>query len=130
MKKFSKDQIARRDALSLKLHDAHTELEAKIEALNGAIDEKWADVETALTAYNETIVETNEFQEEIQEEIQSYIDEKSDNWREGDRGQQYDSWHSAFDAFEEVELEQPEHVEMPENPSEDLDGRPTSPDEV
>ena len=130
MKKFSKDQIAQRDALSSKLNDAHGELEAKIEALNAALVEKWADVEAATASYNEVITEVNSFQEDIQSEIQSFIDDKSDNWRDGDKGQQYDSWHSALEAFDEIQIDEPQPVEVPENLSEEFDGRPTSPDEA
>ena len=50
-------------------------------------------------------------------------DERSEEWQEGDTGQAYQEWISQFEnELEEIELEEPDDVDVPESPAEQLDG--------
>ena len=61
MKKFSKEHIKERDLLVLKLRTEHESLESKLLEFNDKVDQMWAEVEEALTAYNQAVSGINDF---------------------------------------------------------------------
>lgn len=111
MKKLTKEQIAERDDLQQKLGGAYTALETAIDAFNAAVDKAWDDVEKAQTEYNQLIYDANQWQLQIVESIQEFIDDHSEKWQEGDKGQSYVAWKEEFDAeFSGVDLEKPDEL--------------------
>jgi hypothetical protein len=77
MKKLSKVQVDRRDAL--------------VEALTAAR----AKVEEAIAEYNRLLeAGARPFADEILGEMESFFDEQSDGWQESDAGQAYEGWMS------------------------------------
>lgn len=132
MTKMSKDQIKERDGIAELLREKREALDAAIEAYNASAESLWGDIEEALGAYNETISDANSWREEVASDIQSYIDDKSEKWQEGERGQAFAEWHDIFanDEVPTADLEQPEMLvldcedaaEMLEQFREDLEG--------
>ena len=47
-------------------------------------------------------------------EMQGYIDDRSEKWQEGERGQAYMAWQQEFsdNDLEAIELDQPEPLEL------------------
>jgi hypothetical protein len=124
MKKLSKQDIARRDAIIKKLADASSRLAAEHEALSAAVDK----FNERIDAYNEQLEEARGFAEDMVSEIDSYMSDRSERWQDGDTGQAYSDWKSEW---ENVALDELEHVEVPELPSTDhgdaLDQAPEEP---
>lgn len=112
MKKLSRQNIAQRDAIIKKLADAAGALEEEQEALTEALDAFNAKID----AYNEALEEAREFTQDMASEIDSYMSERSERWLDGDAGQAYEEWKSEW---ENVELEDLEHIETPDFPEPD-----------
>jgi hypothetical protein len=106
------------------LNETHAKLEESITAYNEAVKAAFGEVTDAQVAYNEAIVAANDFQEEIATVIDDYKSEKSDKWQESDKASEYDAWHDALEAFDEIDLESAEELEVPENVSEEMEARP------
>lgn len=130
MKKLSKEDLAKRDAIGTKLNDAHGDLEKAIEKFNEAVTAAWAEVTTKVEEYNATIEEANSWQEEIQSAIDDFVSEKSEKWQEGDAAAQYESWKDSFEPFDAIDIDEPDELEVPENYTETLEGRPAAVDEA
>lgn len=65
--------------------------------------------------------ESDNFREEIAGEIESYIDERSDAWREGEKGDAYNEWLSSWqESFEEVDIDEPRAIDEPETDTKSL----------
>ncbi|GAA5666125.1 hypothetical protein Brsp07_04634 [Brucella sp. NBRC 14130] len=112
MKKLSKQDIARRDAIIRKLADAALRLAAEHEALSDAVEK----FNGRIDEYNEQLEEARGFAEDMVSEMDNYMSERSERWQDGDTGQAYSDWKSEW---ENVELDELEHVEVPELPSTD-----------
>lgn len=135
MKKLSKSQIEDRDHRYKATTEFHEELQAAVEAGNGDMEEARATLEKAIEDYNDALQTTldslaeplsdyngalndlREFAQEIASDIQSYVDERSDRWQEGERGEAYRSWQGEWESYdydlEEVEIEMPDRAELP-----------------
>src|SRR5262245_25912387 len=107
MKALSKTEREQRDDICTRLRDGWSSLEDAYEQVSSAI----GDFNTERERYNEIVNEAQGFAEDIASQIEGYMDERSDKWREGDRGQEYEAWLSVWQndlAFDEVEeLEEP-----------------------
>lgn len=120
MKKLSKDHVARIEAMNVRYKEKKDALAEAIEKANEKINEANTLLDEAFGEMNEVIGEANEIREEIVSEIENYMDERSDNWRESDRGSAYDSWKDQWsEEIEEKEYTQPDTIdpiteEMPE----------------
>lgn len=95
MKRISKDDIARKDGLIDKLTVCDNKLTEAIQAFNAAQIEAYKPVAVAIEQYNDLIREAEGFCSDVAGEIESYIDERSDAWREGEKGAAYDEWLSS-----------------------------------
>ncbi|MFP3443222.1 hypothetical protein R0K18_36360, partial [Pantoea sp. SIMBA_133] len=69
-----------------------------------------------IDAYNEQLEEARGFAEDMVSEIDSYMSDRSERWQDGDTGPAYSDWKSEW---ENVALDELEHVEVPELPSTD-----------
>ena len=110
MHKFSKADIERISELRSKLREAADEIVTAYEPLNSEV----AHINTLLEAYNELLTEANGVIEDIASEVQSEIDDKSEKWQEGDRGQAIIDWQSDLENFEFEALEMLDDIEVPE----------------
>lgn len=54
-------------------------------------------LEDTRNAVNVAVSDWNSILDEIQSEAQSFYDDKSDRWRESDKGQAYQQWIDEFD---------------------------------
>lgn len=126
MKKLSKTQLKERDKLTTDINEAHCDLEAAINAYNTAIGEAKSKVEEALTAYNEKITAAREFCEQIVSDMESYEGDRSEKWADSDAGSAFADWKSEWEnvQLDDVELEFPDEMEIPENVQETIDMLP------
>ena len=90
MKSLSKQQVTRRNEIAKRCATA------------------FAAVAQAVEEYRKSIVEAQEFCQEVVDDIAAYVDEKSDKWREGERGQAYESWQQDWENVEFSECEPPD----------------------
>jgi hypothetical protein len=116
--KLTKAQIKARDMISGKLSNLRDELTEALEKYNEAVADLFSNEETglkvAIDAYNEELKNARTWAEEIASDIEGYYDERSDAWKDGDKGQAVEAWKSTFEDFsvEDVEFEDPEALEI------------------
>lgn len=113
-----------------RLQNAFDDLQEAVDIFNSVVNVGWTNLQIPINNYNEAISEANEWQSGIATEIQDYIDEKSEKWQEGEKGQAYASWKEQYEEeLETVELEKPDEVTFDnDNPSELLDQKPDEPE--
>lgn len=109
MKRLDKKQVARHKELSQKLTETHDELNAAIETFNAEVSALHARLlAPKVEAVNAAIADANAFTEDIYAEQEGYYDERSDVWKAGDAGSEYESWMSSWDdTLDDLELEEP-----------------------
>jgi len=110
VKKLSKDQSTRRDAILAGLRAKHEELEKTKDAL-----------ELARTAFNEKLDEARELAEEVSEAIGNYYDSRSESWQEGDTGEATQSWKAEWENFNSEELDEFDLEDIVDSASERTD---------
>ena len=97
MKKLSKDQQSRFDALCVDIGERNKELSLLISSINLRIVEMNAELCGVRDKVEETIDEFNDLAQEVSADIESFMDDKSDAWREGEKGEAYDEWKCAWE---------------------------------
>lgn len=120
--RLSKDQAGQRDALANELGALRTKLEEAIVSYNAEVEKLKAPVNAAVDAFNAKADEARNFAAEIASTAADEINNKSDKWQEGDKGQAAQAW---TDEWENVELDDfeiafpdelegtlPEHMEI------------------
>ena len=110
MKNLSKADYARRDEIIGELQAIETEVEAAFADLQVAV----ATYNQRVAAYNEVVAEGTGWVEDIASTIEAYMDERSDKWREGERGGAYQSWLTEWQGFQLDELELVEDPTAPD----------------
>ena len=113
--KFTKKESERLADYQAELREKANEIEAEFEKLSEPI----AAINSLIADYNEKLQEARGFVEDIANEVESYTDDKSDNWRDGERGSAIIDW---LNELQSVSLEDVEEIEMPEAPTFDHDG--------
>jgi hypothetical protein len=117
--RLSKDELKTRDEHASKLGRLATEIETAMEAYNSATEAPRAEVEKAIEVYNEAASEARDFVEGVAARIQEEMDERSDRWREGDKGEAAAAWLSEWEALSindiEIELPQGLNFEDPDH---------------
>lgn len=127
MKKLSKDDLKAREEAVGKLKTTFEELTEAVSRYNDVMATEWATVEEAQNAYNEALHAAQEWSEGIATQIEDFINDKSDKWKEGEKGDAYENWKGTFEAidFTESELSQPDELSVEvENPCEEIEGLP------
>ena len=130
MKSITKADLKLRDELCSQIRKAHEALEVAVDAFNNAMVEPWGAVEDALEKYNSIVSDLESWKEDITSQIQEYIDERSEKWQEGDRGQAYQEWLSAYEntSIESVEMSMPDTVDFNvEGVADDIESLPENP---
>lgn len=115
MKKLSKHDLAEHTRLGGLLDTAKTELEAAVEEFNSSREAAWAKVEEAKSKLDSAIEEAKGWTEEKASAIDGYIGDRSDKWRDGDKGSAFDDWKQKFEDFDpDIDLDQPDELDMPD----------------
>jgi chromosome segregation ATPase len=132
MKKLSAGQITTRDKHAEDIRNAQTELNEVIEKYNAVLEEHKANIETALTAFNEKLTAAREWRDEIVSDIDSYVGDRSEKWQESDAASAYEEWKSAYENLEmdDVEIDElPEPLDLIEvSTPDDLEALETAPE--
>ena len=94
--------------LTKKQVDLHTLLVERLTKAKG-------DLEAAGNAYNEVVEEANEFMAEVISEQETHFDEKDEKWQDGEKGELYSLWLSAWQEAEIETVDLPCETEAFEN---------------
>jgi len=121
MKRISKDDAKRKDELGTQIARHENELQDAINKFNEAKREAWGPVQVAIEAYNDVIREVEGFCGDVWNEIDNYINERSEKWQESDAASAFGEWRDSWQEISggEIELEEPEDVEIPESETAD-----------
>lgn len=109
-------------------NDEAASVQETIDALLKTLEEKRAAIEAAQETLQETLDEVCDAQEE-------YYDDRSDNWRDSEAGEQYHEWSSMWADLRDSLPEAPEATEIEIEQAEEvdtciLDETPVDPQEV
>ena len=128
MTKLSKNDLERRTALIEQLNAAHAALTEAVDDYNETVNDAWSKVDDAQNVYNAALSEAQEWVNDISAQIDDYIGERTDKWREGEKGEAYNNWKSEYDTtLAESDLSQPDELSLDgvENAADTLDQLPT-----
>jgi chromosome segregation ATPase len=114
MKRLNKDQSREKTEHAENIRKKYTELEEALAKYNAAIVEAKGPVEAAVEQLNGAIDDANQWMADITGQMEDYIGERSEKWQEGEAGSNYNEWKDQFAELEQVELELPEELEVPE----------------
>lgn len=111
MKSIGKTNHARRNEIVAQLRTAEYKLTETCENYNNVVAAAWRLVADAQDEYNAIVIDANGFREDVVSDIQSYVDHRSDNWRDGERGSAYEEWKGQWETeLEEVSLDEPDEL--------------------
>lgn len=127
--KLSKQQMKERDVLVRRIVETKGKLEDAVAEFNEKLSSLKAPVEESTVKLNELIAEANELVSAIHSDMEMYYDDRSEQWQEGEKGQDYLSWMEEFATeFDEVDVEFPGNLEMPDvDCAETLEALPDAP---
>lgn len=111
--KLSRAEERLRQELVAELKAAGQLVDYRFSELLGLLKHVTGDVNEAIRAYNVALLKAKVFAEGMAETFREAYDEKSDAWKEGDRGQEADAfvseWESIdWDQIDEVAVLEPE----------------------
>lgn len=122
--KLSKSEERLRQELVAELKASGKLVDYRFSELLGLLKHITNDVNEAIRAYNAALLKAKVFTEAIAETFRESYDEKSDSWKEGDRGQEADAFISEWESIDwdqikevavlEPELEEPEALKLAE----------------
>lgn len=129
--KLAKNVEKERDEIIDKLKAAETALSEAVVKYNETMTEAFAPLATARDTYNAAVDEAREWAGNVASELRGEIEEKSERWRESDKGTDAESMAEEWEGYdpENVEMEEPEDIEDPVEtlaPGDDLEALPTS----
>lgn len=117
MRKISKKQYKEIEVLHNKMNALFEEYNNKVnEIQDKIIDLIGEELNPVIDEFNENVSDLQNQVDEIYGELESYIEEKSDRWRESDKGEQYIEWSYEWN----VQYTQLDHCEI-EVPLEDIE---------
>ena len=112
MKALTRDQIRRKDDLANALAETRDAITIAIGMFNGQMATSFEAVEDLKREYNGLLDEAAAYIEEIRDRQESYMDDRSDAWREDDSGMDYQSWHEGWNLDpNEVEIDCPDPID-------------------
>lgn len=111
--KLTKAELAERERHADALKSKAQALEEALQEFNSGLDALRAAFQPALDEYNEALDGAREFKEDIVSSLQEKFDDKSDRWKESERGQQVQQWIEEWEGaeFEPLELDLPDALE-------------------
>lgn len=117
MKSPSKDQQAERDRLIAALTAAESEIETAIARYNSHLGEHRDEITAVVAVYNELVADADALRNWAEADIQEYMNDRSEKWQEGERGQAYEVWRQSFENLDlsgiGIEVELPDDLEEP-----------------
>lgn len=87
------------------LVDERAEVAAELEGLAARVNEK-------VRAYNEAVSAYNEQIDGVVEEIDDYVADRSDRWREGEKGEQFAAWREQVEQARVDEAEEEDEIAL------------------
>ena len=130
--KLSKGQAKEWSNLIEELKKEEVKVIAAEDRMKGVLAAVTSDVNSAITSYNMVLDRVRGFRDERVEDWNDAIADKSDAWREGERGQAAtalsEEWENVdLDELQEVSLVEPDEIEV--NHSEALEALPIEADQ-
>ncbi|MEI8331645.1 MAG: hypothetical protein WCF90_08390 [Methanomicrobiales archaeon] len=112
MKALTRDQIRQKDDLANALAETSDAINIAIGMLNGQLATSFEAVEDLMRKYNGLLEEAATYIEEIRDRQESYMDDRSDAWREGDSCEEYQTWHEDWNLdMGEIEIDCPDPID-------------------
>jgi hypothetical protein len=129
VKRLSKDQEQTKQGLVAAALRKRDDLEKQVEAYNAAVQAAWEKLTAAVEDVNAAITDLNTFIDEAVADMEAHIEGRSERWQESDAGQNYVAWKDQWLAatLEDVELDQPEDIDVPDMPVEQVEELPDEP---
>lgn len=128
MKKLSKENIKIKETLTSQLFTTADNLRFAVDVYNNSCLEAWNTLSPILEMYNNAVAAAKDWAAEMASDIESYMDDRSDAWREGDKAFEYETWkdaHAEVD-LDELEAYQPQSLEFDADPAEAFSQLPES----
>ena len=115
--KFSADEKKRLDVLIAKFASEADDVEIEVGEYNEGVKELRAKLDERLEKLNEARDELRGFIEDMHSEMDSQYDDKSEKWKEGERGEATRTWIDKLDEIkgeieDDIEIDKPEEVEF------------------
>lgn len=149
MKSLSKAQMKAHATIADDLATVVSAVSDRVSEYNGAVEEAYRVFEAACqTAWNEhldgvqedlnaSVEQAQTLVTEVTGNMECYYDDRSEKWRESDKGEQYQEWISVWENTDlevgelaPAELYPPEPLDLPEIEPEEFTNLPATPDEV
>lgn len=110
--KLDKQDTARKAALVEELGAASGKLEDALSAYNFEVSQAQTRLQGAIDAYNVAVDEARGFAEDVARAAEDAIDNKSEKWQEGEKGQAASEWKDAWEnnELDEITVEFPEEL--------------------
>ena len=114
--KLNKAEIKERDELVFELRKASNKINVAIAAYNEAVAAQRDILTLAVDRYNGLVDDVSAFVGEVTERIDEYIDDKSEKWRDSDKGEVLNEFKNTWGNWscEEYELEVPDDIAFEE----------------
>lgn len=106
--KLTKEEQKARDAHLVELQEKWQDIEQAVEKGREAINEAFAHVCSAISAYNEARNAADTWREEVASRLRGEYDDKSETWQESDRGQEVSAFVDEWENIENSEVDEPE----------------------
>lgn len=132
--KLTKTEEEQRSAIVEKLRLEASKLEDSVCEFNEALSVARDRLDVARQAYNSILEEARTFVGEVQGRLTDEYDEKSDKWKEGERGTEVEAWIEEWtdatgDTFADVEFDMPDGIDAQQiddaDTLENLDAEPS-----
>jgi plasmid maintenance system antidote protein VapI len=114
--KLTKEEAAQLKDLTRKASEKEDAFRTIVRKSEDIIQDAVSAINDARFELNELIVEANEFREAVATRLREEFDDKSDNWKEGEKGSEVDSFISQWetDSQEEIDDVPLPELELPE----------------
>ena len=123
--KLTKEQEEKRGDLIARLQEASDEVDQAVSDFNETLIDAREGVDSAVAAYNVILKDVRRFTEDMATQAEEAIEEKSDKWKESDRGHAASEWlyEWANIDLEDAEIDFPEELSW-DNPghADELEG--------
>jgi hypothetical protein len=112
--KLDKQEKQRRTGLVEDLRAGAGRLEDAVSLYNDEVRKLREPLEAALAEYNQNVEAARGFAEDIASQAESDIDDKSERWQEGERGEAAAEWKGQWEneVFDEISIDFPEDIEI------------------
>lgn len=110
--RLSKTDDQYRANLVNSLRAAYEAYENAVAEFNNEMQPLFGKVEDAIRVYNGIVADAKSFVDDRASQWRSEADDKSDRWKEGDRGSAVDEWISSWESFGDEVIDMPDVPEI------------------